>query len=326
LSDFFKRAWGVIKLGWEWFMKTLPVWMLLSGIAIIVAAHYREFGPDDKFNELMGSLGNTIVQGGVFAAVLKSFQYIGIFKDELAKIVYDTKFIENRKDLKDIWGRVSAALYKKKFPAISDQIQATILDSYFPIEEKNNFYYDRLFQKLDITFVGREKEYVSVKETLEFTIKHGDIKQPITWPYQTLIDKAPGDERTSWVLDKLIINKKHDRKGDCPDDAASDHQGGKYLKVSFSLLLSGEEEYHLEMVHTKVYSLRANKMTKGFNAGRFINKFELYVSYPDDLGVTFYSNGTPSEWGDHPGASDGLIWKKYDGLIFPSQGYRLTFS
>src|SRR5688500_2348060 len=42
---------------------------------------------------LIGALGKTILAGGFLAFFLKSFQFIGIFRDEISKIIFAKDFL-----------------------------------------------------------------------------------------------------------------------------------------------------------------------------------------------------------------------------------------
>jgi len=94
----------------------------------------------DKINEILEKFGFAIFSSGVFAAVLKSIQFTGLFKEEIEKVILGTDFIKNRRDLPALWKAISQTIYKRKFPKISDELENRILNTYFPT--KTEYYYE----------------------------------------------------------------------------------------------------------------------------------------------------------------------------------------
>lgn len=90
-------------------------WILLfAGIFIIYMSTW-----DKVFNiyflGILEKIGLSVLSSGVFASVLKSIQFTGIFKKEIEKIVLGTKFIENRNDLPQLWKKFQKVFMIKSF-------------------------------------------------------------------------------------------------------------------------------------------------------------------------------------------------------------------
>src|SRR5690606_3278175 len=101
---------------------------IITGILLLWSS--VSFFEDIKYQGISEKIGITILSSGVFAAVLKSFQFIGLFRKELEKIILDNKFIEKRNDLPELWKQISSNLYQQKFPLISENLQNIILEKY----------------------------------------------------------------------------------------------------------------------------------------------------------------------------------------------------
>jgi hypothetical protein len=300
-------------------LKTLWVWMIFVGIICLIVSYILISGDKEHASRLFETIGIAILVGGVFDVVLKSVAYTDIFRDELTKIIYDTPFLATRKDIVEVWKKVSRVLYLSRFPQISDQIENRILDTYFPAGV--NFHYEGFSQSLDIQFQDPTLKYIVVTETVEFSVKPVGKDEEVVLSYQSLISKIPSCVVTNYELIGLDINNV-DRKEDFPPDCEPNDDQGKIYKVMLSIRLRGEEEYKVVMRHEKIYSPDIDN-TKVFSATRFMNSLELFVTYPKELDIKFYPMGTPGDYRDLPGNSQTVIRKKFDDLIFPNQGYRL---
>lgn len=107
--------------------------------------------------------GTAVLASGIFTAVLKSFQFTGIFQEELAKVLYGSEYLagQDRKFIEQMWKSVSKALYTKKFPSLDNKIEEVIMKTYLPSDHKFYFKDFRLwFSNIEITNEGGE-DYVS---------------------------------------------------------------------------------------------------------------------------------------------------------------------
>lgn len=112
---------------------------------------------------------------GCFRGVLKIMQINGVFKKELSAIIYGLDFLGNRKDIDNIWIKVSEAVLKNKFPNINSIILNDVKTLYLPVKVS---YYENYTRVIEISYVDRNKEYVMVKQTSKFTVHPLDTKEP----------------------------------------------------------------------------------------------------------------------------------------------------
>lgn len=96
------------------FLKNMAWIFIILGLLIIMLSTCDYF--TDSIQELINKIGFTMLTSGVFAAIMKSFQFIGIFKQEIENVILESKFIEKRNDLPELWKKISQCIYKEKFP------------------------------------------------------------------------------------------------------------------------------------------------------------------------------------------------------------------
>src|SRR5690554_949660 len=123
-------------------------WLLIVlSIALISLGYY--FNDDNNLiDEILRNSGYSILGTGVFASILKSIQFVGIFKDELNKVVTGDEFIENRKDLPDLWKKITKKVYNEKFPEVSNHLEDMLMTHYLP--SNNKHYYRDYTVTIDI--------------------------------------------------------------------------------------------------------------------------------------------------------------------------------
>ncbi|HTE10681.1 MAG TPA: hypothetical protein VK645_06915 [Chitinophagaceae bacterium] len=159
------------------FLLAIPYIALTIGLFSFL---YGTFGTFEfsAWKEFWSGFGKTVLASGIFALLLKTIQFMGVFKEELSKIIYDAKFLENRKDLPEVWENVSRVMFKNKFPKISQAIMHDIRNLYFPTEHV--LYYDDYKQILEIELIDEEAQKIEVRQHSTFTIYPKDKKEKFT--------------------------------------------------------------------------------------------------------------------------------------------------
>lgn len=147
--------------------KYLPLFLL--GISFLLYSISKHNWLSDEINLSLNKAAFAIFSSGVFAVVLKSIQFTGIFKEEISSVMLTPKFVENRKDLHVLWGNISKALYRQKFPLISEAIQKRILETYFPT--KQEYYFKKFNTTINISEISSD-----------FVIKYTQIDDIIIIP------------------------------------------------------------------------------------------------------------------------------------------------
>src|SRR5690554_6681751 len=117
------------RLLWRFFYNNL-YWMFLVLSLILLVAN-KTYWTNSEYHSLIEKIGMTILTSGVFATLLKSFQFTGLFQQEIRKVMLGTEFIDNRKDIIPLWKKVSKGLNINRFLDIVDKLEIYILKTYF---------------------------------------------------------------------------------------------------------------------------------------------------------------------------------------------------
>ena len=103
--------------------------MCIFGLFLFTYGVFGDF-ENEKWKEFVSGLGKTFLAGAIFSMLLKTAQFLGVFKEEIEKVIYDTKFISNRVDLPEYWEKVTKELFKNRFPRINKAITKDVKEIY----------------------------------------------------------------------------------------------------------------------------------------------------------------------------------------------------
>jgi hypothetical protein len=83
----------LVGAGADGFWKAAPWVFLFLGLALFGVAHFFvDAKIDPSWNSFFLGVGSLLISAGVFAVLLKSFQYIKVFRDELLQVFADESF------------------------------------------------------------------------------------------------------------------------------------------------------------------------------------------------------------------------------------------
>lgn len=224
------------------FQTALP-WLtvLIGGLTLA----YGSFGTFDniKWAEFYLVFGKTLLTGGVFAVLLKSMQFMGIFKDEITKVIYDPKYLSNRLDLPEIWQKVSTVLFKNKFPKISDKLLKDVKEIYLPTKEVS--YYDNAEHQIEFRIVDKQNKIIKITDiaTLDVVCENKDTKTVYEFGYSK-------DNVNDYKLLKFSIDGNTNPKTEITQK--------KINKVDFEIVkskLTGKEKYTIEKSSERILCL-----------------------------------------------------------------------
>ncbi len=338
-----------IKNNWEkqyeWIKKN-TMWLALSIGSVLVLVHYLPTlvldlteTPTAKLpifitfliGDFSKTIGTLLLSGGVFAAILKSFQYINIFKQEIQQVIESKEFLENRKDLPEIWAKATSALYKSKYPDISEKIATHIREKFLP--NSIPFYYSHSHDIIDISL--DEDGYVTIKKTHTYRLKvFSDERIEHTWK-MGFTKKDDSDIKTKSRRIEMTIRDQGGNlliksNNDIEDKVNTHLSIGKVHNISEGLNhrttethnLSGSKEYLIKRVVEFCYDLETDP--EGFSSinDRYLDDFTLEVRCSANLEVKFIAVGTENF--ENIRDESKCFIKKHNGLFFPQQGYRLV--
>jgi hypothetical protein len=150
-------------------------WWLISmltfftGIGMLIYYYSAKSLHQSAFFEFWGTVGKTMLASGLFLAILKSFQFLGIFQEELRKVIYTDEFLSKRKDIKEVWGRTTQALFETLYPEIGKEIENAIYNKHIP--NKLNFFYS----DMDVSYTVKklDDDHIELIETQYITLSTG---------------------------------------------------------------------------------------------------------------------------------------------------------
>lgn len=315
--------------------------MALIGLISILIGGTKPFGLTEEYSKILTSIGSAVLVGGVFGALLKSAQYVTIFDALLRKIIYgsdkpdcdllsavrgaveENRVLQQQKDLKDLWKTISVAVYKTRYPEISEAIAKKVTQEYFPTYD--TFYYEKFVENITSLELSTDKKYVETKETLTMRVKPIDCSQPVNWRYVARLFKGSSDSRTEFFLDQITVGGI-DQTAGClasPKDVVG-ADGRLSLEADMRLRLEGASSYDLKLEIRRIYDYERNRQ-RDMKSSRFIINPEFRVRFnPKVWELKFAPVGTDEKiYENRAGSFSDLIWNVYEDLIFPNQGYTL---
>lgn len=172
----------------------LPVILVMGLCLLITYFTFKILDPAyfnsniNSFKELFG-IALAILSSGIFLAVLKWFQFMGFFREELQgyissshfdeklqktfyDVLYSDDFLKKQKNLDEIWRRVTRCLFKSEFSEeISDKVNIKLGNVFFHNNKLSHFYRNYIIQ-IHVTL--SKDDFLTIEETTEVKIVRPD--------------------------------------------------------------------------------------------------------------------------------------------------------
>lgn len=158
---------------------------------------YLDLVKNPKLIDIIEKASLAILSSGIFAAVLKSIQFTGLFKEEIEKVMLGTDFVKNRMDLPQLWKTISQTIYKRKFPNISEDLENIILDTYFPTND--DYYYEDYIVTINIEEINSNFE-IKYTQICKYKVVLDKNVDEIELSLETSISQ---EENSSEILNEL---------------------------------------------------------------------------------------------------------------------------
>lgn len=256
-------------------------------------------------------LADILVIGAALGYLSNAALFLNIFKQDLADIVVDNKFLESRSDIDSIWDRVTNVLFKSRFDRISKRLLPLIRDNYFP--KNKSVYYDNYTSDVKISWIGNPAEEVLdvIVENRYTVVSENGERNEIPWKTWT---KA--SDKYKIISHRIFVDGvEKSIKG--ADGEESDE---KTFEVKIPLC--DKEKYEIVAIMEKQYCY-ANDFFRAYSASYIMNGMILSISHPDDMMVELIERGTCDKFEIISKSSTTLV-ARYNGLILPHQGYVLA--
>lgn len=279
---------------------------------------------NENWKEVFKVAGTITLSSGVFVSITKSPLFLDIFKNALIDIVYDSKHLDTRNDINEIWQRTSESLCKRKFATINNKVFETIKTHYLPFEKE--FYYKRFDLEATYEFIDDEPDYIKVEDELTADIV-ADDPDGYDYKFRSTIPLPPNDNgRTNYNLIELSVNGKK-------IEGAEDKGYLKITRTDSSLTISFRyhfndkaKEYKIIRRDEKVYHFNSNPY-RSLSASWLYKAFNVTVNYPKNLKIHFDGFGVLGKWtiNDRSNHVVNKIKANYNSLIFKNQGFMMVF-
>lgn len=302
----------------NWIKKNLTMIYLLLAVIFIFFPNTSYSPFSEKWNQILQRIGFISLTSGIFAGVLKSIQFTGLFQEELQKIVSGTEFLKNRKDLPDLWKQISKIIYAKKFPEISDELENTILNSYFP-KEKHHYNQD-LIVTINIHELTDDLT-ISYTQTIEYYAILDSEANSSSISYTDTMNDDEGVEEKN----ELISFKIDDKDVVLADCRKTIKENGK-VKYIHEVPIEGKERFKVHLKIKNTYSLKGENV-KLLRFNTITKNVDVTIAYNKNIQVTFFNVGLINDFEDiHTDIENTISRRHRNGLFLPRQGFGLSFN
>lgn len=291
-------------------------WVLIIISIFLIILGYKFADESNLIDDILRNTGYSILGSGVFASILKSIQFVGIFKDELSKVVTGDEFIENRKDLPLLWKKITQKVYNEKFPEVSDHLEDMLMTHYLPANSKH--YYRDYTVTVDIHNLS-DDFIIEYTQTNEYTIVLAtDISETVLHLGSTIIAEEEAEIKNN--ITYFSVNGKNETLNE--EESTKDNEMVKEYKY---LLNGGEKEYKIQIQFERKYSLH-NENYKKFILHAYLKRMDVLINHPADVAVSFFNIGCVTKFRKlHIGIKNQIHRRHDEGLIMPHQGFGMSF-
>jgi hypothetical protein len=264
--------------------------------------------------QLMGLLGKTILAGGFLAFFLKSFQFIGIFRDEISKVIFGQDFLtKTTKEYKrQVWGNMTSSLYESSFSDIKDRIGNIIADKYIP--KGLEFYHEDMTIIYEFAEVDASHLALIEKQTFKIRASPNEIEfgsEIVLWKEDKTDDRSD-IEFVEFKIDGLDISKPP--FANRTEEVTS--EGIKKIIVSIRKNLNGKTQYQVTKYLRTIHSTKMNVYWKN-EISRYTKNFELIITPNSTFEVDFVPFGLNIELKNIPHSDI----RRHEDLLIPGEGY-----
>lgn len=288
----------------------------ILGVGVYVVRFTAFAGNEYKvLQEILSIIGNILIVGvvvGFFTTVIQNF---GFFKEELGKVIFDKKFLANRKDIREIWLNASKVVFEGKFPQIHEDFFARMFEY---LQCKDVAYYNNYEMHISLEWLSQDKHLVKVKKHIIFElVAHSEKHQVYT--YKSWLRLSSDNEYSSKI--DILVNgvppkQKHvTRKTEEKND---------FKTEIISVGLKGSMQYDIHISEEKVYDLDSDFII-GFRAKHITNNFRVQLVHPENVRAMFVPCGTQMDF-QEVNNTKTINENRYNHVLLPKQGFIIALN
>lgn len=334
-------------LRWQW----LRVFFLfICGVSLVIFSkttlfykpHVGEQPKEFYYDALIpfiDSLGIAILSGGFFAFLMKSFQFIGMFRDEIRNMFTSQEILaHNKNGIRDlilckdsllystlefkeiVWKNVTASIYQSSLSDIDEEVVSTIYEKYIP---KKLEYYQKDFM-INYEINKLDDHHVELIENQSYYIVSKAEKFKFERIYNVWREDDISDKSLLEFKEIQIDNVSYLQEVQYAPEQNKTENGKnfKLLKAAFVKEFSGNKTYKVRCRVRTVHSTRMNvswryelgKFTKGITVNVYFDRSKY------SIGLEFFGKNIALEdnFVHLPSVS-----KTHTGLLMPSDSLML---
>lgn len=299
------------------FRLAVPVILLVIGLPLLCITAFDPWQLEissPHWYKFLGKCTDVVLVSSLISFLLDSAEYMGVFKKDLEEIIYDTKYLEKRNDIENIWVKVSKVFTKMRFPQISTPLMNAVKDFYTPDDDLKLSYYSDYRNIYTVTYDKNDPNFINVKNETTFTLKVEDTKKfDFPMRYWNCVAENEQDA-VSIDFKKITINGE-------PANVTpleKSYRDGMVCQT-FKLELEGKTEYQICQENNQRYDLRQDNYL-GFRARWLVNDMRIQIFHPADLKLLFVNRATANGFRTNKETLDFSEYE-YKGLILKNQGY-----
>jgi len=306
-KSIFNRVTSIIAIPWVLFL----IGLICSLVGLFVRFDTRF--DNTTWNDIFKEAGSILIVGVLIGYITSTAQFMGVFKNELEGIIYEARFLNKRTDIDFIWEKVSKALFKSKFPEISNDLLKVIKDKYLPLNDDVSYYKDYK-SAITVTWIDKEKKIIEMAHVIKFELIASN-KELFTFPLDSRVNVSGlNKDDYSTLVQSYKVNGESTSHRVVRNDVVDG-----IFHYSIEVDLKGSEKYSISKEIIKKYNIEKDNYIS-FSAKYLVKDFRIQVFHPKDLELTFINKGTSSDFIKHHKREDYLEYQ-YNGLLLPKQGH-----
>lgn len=259
-----------------------------------------------------GILGKTILAGGFLAFFLKSFQFIGIFRDEISKVVLGEDFLRKTtfEYKKQVWSNTTRSLYQSYFNDISNRVTDIIYNKYIP--KGIDFYFQDAMVSYEFEYF--DDEHICIIENQSFTVRTNKKATPFKSEL-FLIKKDDKSDKSDIEITDFTINNVKVKAKSFKEKIIKD-RGMITKTLSFNKRLKNKEIYNVKRSIKTIQSTLLNVFWRN-EIHRYTKRFTLILRQNQKFEIDIVPFGLNIDLRKVPYTE---IYR-HEGVLIPGEGY-----
>lgn len=233
----------------------MPIILGIVGVVLLGWGYSLAGGDASALNrqKLLYTIGSAVLSGGIFASVLKSFQFLGIFQEAMENIVFSNqRWLGSLSDarLRTLWSDATQAIVTKGFPRLSASLGKEVLDEVIP--KLGDYYYTKMFRRLELVGFDTTTGVLEMAEEYELAIHAYTAETEIPYKFGLRGNWASQMPKRPAEIRHLTINGKDQISSVAYSGKQGEHNN---FRVSHDIKLKGEASYSVRRHMTRLSHL-----------------------------------------------------------------------